>query len=391
MVIEAEPKRPSEQPLIISLQNGRNLFFPDKKWYPITRDIALALDEMPRNIKRQLDRIIENDPSIEVTTVRKLIDSGRASELNPREQYKTIMCDRNNLIKIMQAYPLTEKVNGQPHEDSPEDRVNPTDAVSEEWWEDNMPDKEAYATKDFWDVLKQQKGKENLTPNNVSIQITKHARLLKISGQRIPKSRGFYYEKKDAQRLMNALLAVKPGTRKWKSLYNPINSLKAPSSEAASTEPIRLFSDEQDGHEEDPEKISTDDMKNIKKQLIEDFAALILSKLAFNPDGLNGLGHKPHTLLFNALRLISKSVELSQIIQIGKLEMFFAESFIKRLEEVWNKPYNPRQSVKEQRTISYCNDLKQQGKTKEELIQAVRNHFSVPIPEKSDNKQYFIV
>ncbi len=157
-----EQRHTTEQPLVISLKDGRFLSFPRRNWYRVTQDIAQALGETTAVVRPQLHNIRKNDPSIEVTTVGKLFASGRERELlNPEgERLQTIICDQANLRKLIQAYPLVKK-DGRPSKspsearkpilfsEDPEsqeledetDRIDQEDAGSNEFPQRTMRDK----------------------------------------------------------------------------------------------------------------------------------------------------------------------------------------------------------------------------------------------------------
>lgn len=122
MSIEMEPKKPAEKILTIRLEDGKELFFPDQKWYPLTKTIADALQKQRRDVGTRLHQIIIKNPSIKFMTVRELEMSGRLRELESEERSQTIICDQENFIKAVIAVssiktkPLHHEIRSEPNE-----------------------------------------------------------------------------------------------------------------------------------------------------------------------------------------------------------------------------------------------------------------------------------
>lgn len=109
MGIETESKTPAEKTLTMRLEDGKELFFPDQKWYPVTKTIADALHKQRRDVGTRLHQIISKNPGINFMTVRQLEMSGRLMELESKERSQTIICDQENFQRIILAYPLTKE------------------------------------------------------------------------------------------------------------------------------------------------------------------------------------------------------------------------------------------------------------------------------------------
>lgn len=119
MFTERDLRQTQEKTLIIQLESGEKLSFPGKKWYKTIPDIAQAFGKSQTTVGIQLRKIIDDDPSIEVKTVNELRVLRRSTELDPGERPQTIICDQENLRKLILAFSSINK-SGPPRKNSSE-------------------------------------------------------------------------------------------------------------------------------------------------------------------------------------------------------------------------------------------------------------------------------
>ncbi len=106
MAIEKEPKQIIKR---IKREDGLVLYFPNEKWYEINLDIARAFNKRPETVCPNLNKIINNNPSIEVTTVGQLEMSERLREF-PKQKNQTKISNWENAKKLVLAYPSPKKI-----------------------------------------------------------------------------------------------------------------------------------------------------------------------------------------------------------------------------------------------------------------------------------------
>lgn len=118
MVVETERRPTAERTLTITLQDGRELSFPDQKWYRPYKDIPAALGKNLATVRVRLSAVIQDDPTIKVTTVRKLELSGQLGELYPKTSSHTFICDQDNFKKLLIIAASKEKRPKKPKANS---------------------------------------------------------------------------------------------------------------------------------------------------------------------------------------------------------------------------------------------------------------------------------
>lgn len=116
MLAEKGPTQAVENTLTIQV-GKRTLSYPDREWYRPYKDVANVLRKNPATVGDQLHAVLQNDPSIKVTTVRALKISGRLGELDFEASRQTIVCNRGNFEKLLIAA-ASKKKPEKPRSDS---------------------------------------------------------------------------------------------------------------------------------------------------------------------------------------------------------------------------------------------------------------------------------
>ena len=118
----------AEDTISVTLKNGREVTFPRKNWYRVNQEVAGILSIDQANIKNTTQHIRKNDPSIEVTTPRKLMLAGRLEELGAETDTRsqTLLADQKNLIKLLNAITSPKEPKAPPKAHPPKANISLT-------------------------------------------------------------------------------------------------------------------------------------------------------------------------------------------------------------------------------------------------------------------------
>lgn len=116
--------------------------------------------------------------------------------------------------------------------------------------------------------------------------------------------------------------------------------------------------------------------EQMREDLIIRFTDTILSHLLIG--AMEELSRDAKDLLDNLLPQYSRFKVQFSLLTSDPAEQFLANSFVKRVEELWEKHPNSTNSQQDKRTTNYCLRLKEQGYALQKIVDIMYQHFSIP-------------
>lgn len=247
----------------------------------------------------------------------------------------------------------------------------------EKWWEKHMPNQTNYTIEDLWNGLRKKKRKNNINVHSVANFVSLHKKDLGVSGKRLPGDGRLQYEKKDAKRIMKALLARKTKEGSKKDQDDALHP--------------RVEEEWKNLTLAERQKI-LDKLKEKKQELFAEATEIILSHINSLSD-INYLEENLSTFLTEILdspiylyRNFSLAKEafipfLVKRFSIKNFDTFFIDSFAQNLEKLWNKGPELAATGKGGATLEICQSLKANNWNVPNIVKMVCDYFDIELPE----------